>query len=586
MNFNRISAVAATAFAVTLPFSLLACSESNPTNSSVTDSSELPATPCTAENEGQVEKVTFQVGSTRLDFRPVDKYFRCEHGSWVQRERWLSCNAPGVQIGDACEFTSCGANCIYEFHSLYTYAGDGIWNYVEGCDSDSHAEADKVKSFFVGTGTERVNKFYKCENIGIGRTWRETNFADYSCSAKNLADKDTCVLEIGGEKHYYLLHITDPDYPNLTQKHWEEAPYDPVLGFCSFNDGPKYGVKDGRYYYCKYNEWVEKDMIPRQYTDSRKEGLSDDEYDILDLPKNAVVGDLAGGLLENCYYGIDYNFSTNFSADMCVSQRYYRYSEDGSWALQSEDELNKAAKSCTPEMEGLEITVLPTIPKEGQFFPWPGIVYQCVSGKSVFKDFAFSRYIRTDKGYYGKVEPDYSCPVQTSTCSVHKYTEVDGKYFYCQCGGWVSANLVPRQYTDPRKEGLTDAEYDVLDLPKEASVGDRVGGLIENCWNDQDFGSYGTYDYCVSVNYYIYREDGTWTLETGKDEFARVSERDQPYCTKETLGHKYEKIWGEYWPSVVYECTYDSSGTNAYNESEKYGYKIVEYVFSNYRKKD
>ncbi len=32
MNFNRISAVAATAFAVILPFSLLACSESNPTN--------------------------------------------------------------------------------------------------------------------------------------------------------------------------------------------------------------------------------------------------------------------------------------------------------------------------------------------------------------------------------------------------------------------------------------------------------------------------------------------------------------------------------------------------------------------------
>jgi hypothetical protein len=33
---------------------------------------------------------------------------------------------------------------------------------------------------------------------------------------------------------------------------------------------------------------------------------------------------------------------------------------------------------------------------------------------------------------------------------------------------------------------LTDEEYDILDLPKDASVGDRASGLLEICYNHPD----------------------------------------------------------------------------------------------------
>ena len=108
--------------------------------------------------------------------------------------------------------------------------------------------------------------------------------------------------------------------------------------------------------------------------------------------------------------------------------------------------------------------------------------------------------------------------------------------------------MVPQQFTDPRKEGLSDEEYDVLDLPKNASVGDRAEGLLENCHNGVTLmlhnGMYGygtakTSAYCVAENHYRYRSNGTWTLETDED-LQNDSRFQEIECTEGNLGAEYE----------------------------------------------
>lgn len=173
-------------------------------------------------------------------------------------------------------------------------------------------------------------------------------------------------------------------------------------------------------------KWVETELLPRQYTDSRKERLTDEEYDVLDLPKDASVGDRVGGLLEVCFYRqkLD-DVGLDSVLDFCISQNYYRYGEDGSWKLdvhyryeedyegvwgswllQTEEEIAEEEKNnrCTSENEGAEIAVLPRVNiiplkmtlnftyTNSDRFALPGAVYQCVGGKKVFKDFAFVRY--------------------------------------------------------------------------------------------------------------------------------------------------------------------------------------------------
>ena len=136
----------------------------------------------------------------------------------------------------------------------------------------------------------------------------------------------------------------------------------------------------------------------------------------------------------------------------------------------------------------------------------------------------------------------------------------------------MEAGLVPHQYTDPRKEGLTDEEYDVLDLPKEASVGDRVGGLLENCFNDMDMEFYvshklyyETYDYCMSKKYYRYRENGTWTLETEED-LESDKHKNPPECTPESEGAEYISLLesrepGKNFKRISVECESETECT-------------------------
>lgn len=179
--------------------------------------------------------------------------------------------------------------------------------------------------------------------------------------------------------------------------------------------------------------------------------------------------------------------------------------------------------------------------------------------------------------------------------SYYSFVKKGVEYYYCS-QGWRQAVLVPRQYTDPRKEGLTDEEFDVLDLPEEASVGDRVGGLLEYCYANYNYLKWQGH-YCVPQNHYRYSETGEWVKLTDKE--LEAENCSNFGCTEDNIGEKCEElpIAGE--PGAVYQCgvwkhCYDeeSAADNvvAWDEACPEGYKegtspfvgmeLVKYIFS------
>jgi hypothetical protein len=78
------------------------------------------------------------------------------------------------------------------------------------------------------------------------------------------------------------------------------------------------------------------------------------------------------------------------------------------------------------------------------------------------------------------------------------------------------------------------------------------------------------YDYCLSRNFYRYREDGSWTLET-MDEFGSIFS-DNRECTAEREGEKIFIPQHDGEPGAIYQCI------SSYNEP-------VEYIFNRFEKK-
>ena len=140
---------------------------------------------------------------------------------------------------------------------------------------------------------------------------------------------------------------------------------------------------------------------------------------------------------------------------------------------------------------------------------------------------------------------------------------------------------------------MTDEEYDILDLPKEAKVGDRVGGLLENCFDnvELDLGGpdewhFETYDYCLSKNYYRYRENGVWTLET-EDDLENESSLD---CVPGTENAEYSYLPKSREPGRVYKRSDIQRNTitepNGTAKEEYYCEDVlVEYIFGRFEKK-
>ena len=196
-NFFSNTAIALSAF---LPFSLLACSESNPTNfdepvaysepapgassalessssvvamsspapesSSIASSSSSEynmyehcnttlgivtddcfSSECNAENEGKVE--TLWLGNEKYG---GNSYYSCKKGSWVKGDISLTCDTTGVQVGDTCTtypklgiyaamYSIPGSNAM-----KFIYKGNGVWKEVEDSPQEVVRSSSSVKT--------------------------------------------------------------------------------------------------------------------------------------------------------------------------------------------------------------------------------------------------------------------------------------------------------------------------------------------------------------------------------------------------------------------------------------------------------
>ena len=338
---------------------------------------------CTAENEGEV-KVVWE-GNPKYGY---NTYNRCESGLWVRGNISLTCDTAGVQVGDLCRKTGtinifqAGMN-VTPSERTFAYAGNGVWEECDGltkitkeCSAENVGDKEKI---VYGRDDNTLSMYYQCSSDG----WTEIDEATFYNCADSVSVSGTCSIEIDGKMVYYKYN--DEEFRvngKMVDSGWVKASYDPELGFCPmyYSLSSSYNLPkllDSGYYYCWAGQWEKVNLVPKQYTDPRKEGLTDEEYDVLDLPKDAKVGDRAGGLLEKCEYNQDLYTVNGWEVyDYCISQNYYRYHEDGSWAIETTDEffddINSSSFECNAETEGQQRI---RMPDEDQ----PGVVLQCVA---------------------------------------------------------------------------------------------------------------------------------------------------------------------------------------------------------------
>ena len=338
---------------------------------------------CTAENEGEV-KVVWE-GNPKYGY---NTYNRCESGLWVRGNISLTCDTAGVQVGDLCRKTGtinifqAGMN-VTPSERTFAYAGNGVWEECDGltkitkqCSAENVGDKEKI---VYGRDDNTLSMYYQCSSDG----WTEIDEATFYNCADSVSVSGTCSIEIDGKMVYYKYN--DEEFwvnGKMVDSGWVKASYDPELGFCPmyYSLSSSYNLPkllDSGYYYCWAGQWEKVNLVPKQYTDPRKEGLTDEEYDVLDLPKDAKVGDRAGGLLEKCEYNQDLYTVNGWEVyDYCISQNYYRYHEDGSWAKETVDEffddINSSSFECNAETEGQQRI---RMPDEDQ----PGVVLQCVA---------------------------------------------------------------------------------------------------------------------------------------------------------------------------------------------------------------
>ena len=416
--FHHIAINVAASFAALSAFALVACDDSSsasndepvkssssvsePGSSSVPESSsekcdvkveDCDALPATCDKEGAIE--TREDGNAKYGYSY--KYYRCETGAWTERPASVLCDTAGVSKGGICRVQTNFAGFQFGKSSwtCYKYAGKGAWeetNCPAGPDKECNEENKGARELLTLTNDAL---FYKC----MGEEWVEMSMEDYYCATGKEVVGDTCSFELSGKKYYFRYDSVDTDVGK-----WTEGTFDPELGFCTVRDDMywkrPYAKKGEEYYYCAATAWLPTSLVPRQYTDPRKEGLTDEEYDKLDLPKDAKVGDRADGLLEYCDFNRDMGDLESHVYDFCYSVNHYRYREDGSWTKETledkhEDEVNLdslpcgGSTWCCAETEGMTQRTF-------YAFDQPERLYQCVSGEVVLVEYLWNRYEKKD----------------------------------------------------------------------------------------------------------------------------------------------------------------------------------------------
>lgn len=338
--------------------------------------------PCNAENEGLVS-------GGYIGFNPKfasHGYYKCQNGTWVGVSSSVTCDTAGVPVGGLCR-TIEKSESFGSYTSVYVYEGDGAWRHIadiksglilgvyssemtKECFEKNKWEKEKL---VYGVDPDVLTLYFTC----IDNEWTPSiNDVDYYCTTEQAAIGDTCSFTVGDSTRHYMF-MNEERYwgDTVLGSKWVESIADPELGYCPQTRAERrYAQKDGKNYYCEEGGWLETSLVPRQNTDSRKEGLTDEEYDVLDLPKEAKVGDRAGGLLESCSYdeemalgGTDeWRYETY---DYCMPKKYYRYRDNGTWTLETEaDLIMNNAIPCTAGTEGVEYTLLPRPREPGRIF--------------------------------------------------------------------------------------------------------------------------------------------------------------------------------------------------------------------------
>ena len=320
-----------------------------------------PLDACTADNEGEMKNVVCTQQPDNPKAAKEEWDFVCKDKKWEKLSAEESrgarinaqCTKDDTKIGDVCGIIKMGVIDVKGAlgpvsKSCYIYTEEG---WVEKGDGSWHAS---------------------CEHLAIVQP---------KCTTDKTDVGDTCSVVVSDTlRHYRFVCFSNVFYTvdGYDSCDWVELDVDPELGSCSFvsyaDDSYKKSyysfVKKGEeYYYCSQG-WRQAVLVPRQYTDPRKEGLTDEEFDVLDLPEEASVGDRVGGLLEYCY--ANYNY-LKWQGHYCVPQNHYRYSETGEWVKLTDKELeaeNCRNFGCTEDNIGEKCEELPIAGE-------PGAVYQC-----------------------------------------------------------------------------------------------------------------------------------------------------------------------------------------------------------------
>lgn len=383
-----------------LSSSLLSSSSAVSSASKIVELARLST--CDAHNEGAVDSIWD--GNVKYGFK-ID-YYKCKNGHWYEAEPSVACDSAGVSVGSLCNVHS--AQGGFFNHSgrgglCYEYEGSGTWNKCD-CIKAPAKECNAENEWSTGkiTYSNGYTDFFQCEHVVYsdiggdlqedkGFLWQSVNEANYNCRTGKNVEGDTCSFESQGEMQYYLFE----------RGYWEQFNIDPKLGMCRiYNDDVPYEQHfkefEGEYYYCDDGKWNPIKLVPRQYTDPRKDGLTDEEYDVLDLPKEAKVGDRANGLLEYCGYGKTLDYFDSNVYDYCYSTNRYRYREDGSWTKETDEDLEKDDAYfdskpcgddtwCCAKTEGMKRSFF-------EDYLEPGKTYQCVSGEIVLDEYLWNRF--------------------------------------------------------------------------------------------------------------------------------------------------------------------------------------------------
>ena len=375
--------------------SMAPVSSSSAPESSSSDNSTME---CNAENEGKVKtewnRVYHNMG--------YERYFRCESGAWVEKDVRVTCDTAGVAVGAVCIKMD---RSTYPFKRVFfIYEGNGMWRDYKELEISKECTDANEGSFEVvnyGNETGRIVALFTCHDGGWVGDLGADDYKKYFCALKN----DTCSFYYYDEKKYYRYFVYDEE----GNGEMRECSYDPEIGYCPIDGGSLkdvYREVGGKNYYCSDGKWREVSFIPRQLTDPRKDGLTDEEYDVLDLPQNATVGDIVGGLMENCkdnyrfaveIFGFVVGVDESYPAyDYCVSRNYYQYQENGSWNLMTNEDMDSIVDAnvynslCRSEIEGKEILTFAS--KSGRSDEFPSATYKCVSGDWELVEYHFTRY--------------------------------------------------------------------------------------------------------------------------------------------------------------------------------------------------